>query len=142
MNETHIKPHWSFWLISSFLLVWNVLGCVNFFVQMNPDIVSSYREVEQAIIQGRPLWATAGFALGVFAGALGCILLLLKMPISFYLFCASLFGVSIAIAHSLAVDVSFGAGKIIGIVIIPIAISVFLIWYSQYSQKKGWLRTH
>ncbi len=142
MNKNHKKSHWSFWLISSFLLVWNVLGCVNFFMQMNPDIVSTYREIEQAIIQGRPLWATVGFALGIFAGASGCVLLLVKMSSSFYLFCASLFGVLIRIAHSLAVDVSLVAGEIIGIVIVPIAISVFLIWYSQYCQKKGWLRTH
>jgi hypothetical protein len=50
-NNYTIKTHWSFWLISSVMLVWNVLGCVNFIVQMNPDIVSSYRETEQAIIQ-------------------------------------------------------------------------------------------
>jgi len=141
-NNYTIKTHWSFWLISSVMLVWNVLGCVNFIVQMNPDIVSSYRETEQAIIQGRPLWATVGFALGVFAGAIGCVLLLLKRPSSFYLFCASLFGVVIAIAHSLAIGVTFGVGEIIGIVIMPVAIAVFLIWYAKYCQNKGWLKTH
>jgi hypothetical protein len=60
------------------MLIWNVLGCVNFFAQMNPDMVASYRESEQAIIQGRPLWATVGFAVAVFGGALGCVLLLFK----------------------------------------------------------------
>jgi len=45
---------------------------------MNTEMVSSYRETEQAIIQSRPLWAAIGFAIAVFGGALGGILLLLK----------------------------------------------------------------
>jgi hypothetical protein len=107
-----------------------------------PLCLLRHRGVNTYIIQGRPLWATVGFALGVFAGAIGCILLLLKRPSSFYLFCASLFGVVIAIAHSLAIGVTFGVGEIIGIVIMPVAIAVFLIWYAKYCQKKGWLKTH
>ena len=67
MNDDVVnKVHWSFWVVSIFMLTWNVLGCINIFVQMNPEMVSSYRETEQAIIQGRPLWATVGFAIAVF----------------------------------------------------------------------------
>ena len=133
------KPHWSFWFIAVLMLIWNGLGCANFIVQMNPDVVASYRAVEQAIIQDRPLWATAGFALGVFAGAVGCVLLLLKNPSAFYLFCASLLGVVIAIAHSLTVNYAFGLGEIVGIVVMPIAVALFLVGYARYCQAKGWL---
>ena len=139
-NVNANKAHWSFWLIASVMLIWNLLGCVNFFAQMSPDAVASYREVEKAIILGRPLWATVGFALGVFCGALGCILLLLKKQFSLYLFIASLIGVVIAIAHSLMVEVAFGVGEIIGIVVMPVASAVFLIWYVKYCQDKGWLK--
>jgi len=135
------QTHWSFWLISILMLLWNVLGSINFFVQMNPDVVSSYRDVEQAIIRGRPLWATLGFGLGVLGGALGCIQLLRKKASSFYFFCASLIGVVIAIAHSLTIDVDFGIGEIVGIVIMPVTVSIFLIWYATYCQRKGWLTT-
>ena len=133
------KAHWSFWLICILTLIWNVLGCINFFVQMDPDMVASYRVTEQAIIQGRPLWATVGFAIAVYGGALGCILLLLKNTAAFYLFVASLVGVAIAIIHSLMLNINFGPGEIIGIVIMPTLVAVFLIWYSQYVRGKGWL---
>ena len=47
-NIVH-SVHWSFWVIVPFMLIWNVMGCMNFIVQMNPDMVASYRETEQAI---------------------------------------------------------------------------------------------
>lgn len=133
------KIHWSFWLIGTLMLIWNGLGCVNFIVQMNPEFVSSYRGIEQAIIQGRPLWATIGFAVAVFGGAAGCILLLLKKPLALYLFIASLLGVVITMSHALGAGINFGAGELIGIVFIPIAVAIFLIWYTRYSNSKGWL---
>ena len=66
MNDKAVTcVHWSFWLISAIALIWNVLGSVNFFMQMNPDMLDAYRESERAIIQGRPVWATGAFAVAV-----------------------------------------------------------------------------
>ncbi len=104
MNDKHLaRIHWSFWIISTLMLIWNVMGCINFFLQMNPEMVSSYRETEQAIISARPSWATVAFAVAVFGGALGCILLMLKKSISYYLFIASLLGVIVTMIHRRAV---------------------------------------
>lgn len=142
MNEQGVKKiHWNFWVITIFMLIWNILGCVNFFVQMNPEMISSYRESEQAIIQGRPLWATMGFAVAVFGGAIGCVILLLKKSTAVYLFMASLLGVLVAAAHSLGVGIEFGPGEIIGIILMPTIVAVFLIWYSIYAKNKGWVST-
>ena len=46
--------HWNFWLIGAVMLIWNVMGCINFFVQMNPDLLAAYRDSERTIIEGRP----------------------------------------------------------------------------------------
>lgn len=93
MNETtETRAHWSFWVISVFMLAWYAMGSANFIVQMNSDAISSYRDSEQAIVMGRPLWATVGFALSVFGGAIGCVLLMLRKHVAFYFFVASLIG--------------------------------------------------
>jgi len=131
--------HWSFWAIIIFMLIWNVMGCINFFVQMNPEMVASYRENEKAIITGRPVWATVAFAIAVFGGALGCLLLLVKKSIAFYFFIASLLGVVVTIVHTLSIGIEFGIGEVIGIIIAPLMVAVFLIWYSKYVQNKGWI---
>lgn len=138
-NENNV--HWSFWFIATFMLLWNVMGCINFFIQMNPDMISSYRENEQAIINGRPVWATVAFAVAVFGGGLGCILLMLKKSVSFYLFIGSLIGVIITMNHTLGIGIDFSIGEMIGFILMPIVVAAFLIWYSKYSERKGWIST-
>ena len=112
------------------------MGCLNFFFQMNPEMVASYRASEQAIIQGRPLWATIGFAVAVFGGAVGSILLILKKPLAMQTFCVSMVGVFVAVAHSLTVDIHFSAGELVGIIIMPIVVGAFFIWYSWIIKNK------
>jgi len=70
--------HWSFWVISAVALIWNVMGVINYFMQMNADALATYPEAERAIVEGRPAWATGAFAIAVFGGAVGGLLLLLR----------------------------------------------------------------
>ncbi len=140
MNEENLSiVHWSFWVISTIMLIWNVMGCINFLMQMNPEMINAYRETEQAIISGRPLWATIAFAVAVFGGALGCLLLMLKKSVAFYFFIVSLLGVIITMIHTLGVDTQFSMAELVGFVLMPIVVAVFLIWYSKYAKSRGWM---
>ena len=142
MNDTNAGGiHWSFWVISALMLIWNIMGCINFFMLMNPEMVNSYRETEQAIISGRPAWATVAFAVAVFGGALGCFLLMLKKSVSFYLFIASLLGVVVTMIHTLSAGIEFGTGEILAIILMPLVVAAFLVWYSKYTENKGWIST-
>jgi len=131
--------HWSFWVIGAVGLIWNVLGIANYFIQMDPSVISAYRESEQAIIVGRPAWATGAFAIAVFGGAIGSLLLLLKKSVASYLFIASLVGVIGTMIHALGLDIEFGGGEIAGIIIMPLVVAAFLIWYARSCQAKGWI---
>ncbi len=141
MNDENVGGvHWSFWAIGAVALIWNVMGVINFFVQMNPDVLATYRESERAIVEGRPAWATGAFAIAVFGGALGCLLLLLRKSAAYYLFIASLLGVIVTTTHTLGVGIDFGLGEILGIILMPLVVAAFLIWYSKRAQSKGWIR--
>jgi hypothetical protein len=140
MNEkVASRIHWSFWVIGAVALIWNAMGVINYFVQMNPDALAAYRESERAIIEGRPAWATGAFAVAVFSGTLGSILLLLKKSAAYYLFIASLAGVILTMTHTLGAGINFGLGEILGIILMPLAVAGFLIWYSKQSESKGWI---
>ena len=138
-DKNVISVHWSFWVIGAIALIWNVMGVINFFVQMNPDALDAYRESERAIIQGRPVWATGGFAIAVFGGALGCVLLLLKKSAAYSVFIASLLGVIVTMIHTLGIGIDFGLGEILGIILMPLVVAAFLIWYAKQSKSKGWI---
>jgi hypothetical protein len=138
-DETVRSVHWSFWAIGAVALVWNVMGVINFFMQMNPDMIAAYRDSERAIIEGRPTWATGAFVIAVFGGALGCILLLLRKSAAYYIFMASLLGVIVTMIHTLGIGIDFGPGEILGIILMPLVVAAFLIWYSKQAQNKGWI---
>lgn len=140
MNDKAVtRVHWSFWLISAIALVWNVLGSVNFFMQMNPDMLDAYRESERAIIQGRPAWATGAFAIAVIVGALGGLLLLLRKSAATYMFIASLAGVVVTMIHTLGVDYDFSLVEILVMVLMPFVVAALLVWYSKHAEGRGWI---
>lgn len=138
-TETAVRVHWSFWVIGAVALIWNLMGVVNFLAQMNADMLDAYRESERAIIEGRPAWATAGFALAVFGGTFGSALLLLRKSAAFYVFLASLAGVLVTMAHALGAGIEFGAGEILGIILMPVAVAAFLIGYTRSAANRGWI---
>lgn len=143
MNDESVgRVHWSFWAIGAFALIWNVLGSVNYLSQMNTDLVASLPETHRAIIEGRPAWATGGFAIAVFGGALGGLLLLLRKSVAVYLFVASLLGTIVTMIHTVNIassTVDFSAVEILVMILLPLAVAAFLIWYTRYAQSKNWI---
>jgi len=143
MNDENVGGvHWSFWAIGAVALIWNVMGVINFFVQMNADALAAMPEAHRAIVEGRPAWATGGFAIAVFGGALGCLLLLLGKSAAYYLFIGSLLGVIVQLIHTLGVassTIDFSPFDILMIILMPLVAAAFLIWYSKQAESKGWI---
>ena len=139
MTNKITSIHWSFWVIGVLGLLWNAMACVNFIMQMNPEVVAKFPESHQAIIVGRPFWATAGFALCVFAGAFGCLLLLLKKSSAIYLFIISLLGVILTMIHTVMVSGSFTPSEILIMIVSPTVVAILLLYYAIYSKKKSWI---
>jgi len=139
-EEVRGSVHWSFWLVGAVALVWNGLGSVNYFIQMTTDSLDAYRAVEQAIITDRPAWATGAFAIAVFGGTVGALLLLLRKAAAIYVFVVSLLGVVATTAHTVSIDAAFGAGEHVVIVAMPVAVGAFFIWYAKYAEGRAWIR--
>jgi len=134
--------HWSFWVITALALVWNVLGGVNFFMQMDADIVSVLPETHRAIIMGRPVWATAGFAVIVFGGALGCLLLLLRKSAAYYVFIVSLLGGVVTMIHTINIartTIDFSVSEIVVMILMPLLMAAFLVWYAKWAERQDWI---
>ena len=138
MNDRALSGvHWSFWVIGAIGLVFNLMGCMNFISQMNADMVASMPEAYRAIIENRPVWGTGVFAMAVFGGALGCLLLLLRKSAAFYVFIVSLV-CAIAAQIPLVDMAGFPVEVLIG-GLSQVVIGAFLIWYSKQAESKGWI---
>ncbi len=141
-DETVGGVHWSFWVIGAVALIWNAMGVMNYLMQMNADAVAAYSASARAIIEGRPAWATGAFAIAVFGGTLACLLLLLRKSTAYYLFIASLLGVIVTMIHTLGVarsKIDFSPGEILMMIVSPLVVAAFLIWYSKHAECKGWI---
>ena len=139
-DKTARGVHWSFWAIGVVALIWNVMGGINYVAQMNADTVSSMPESYRAVIEGRPAWATGAFAIAVFGGALGCLLLLLRKSAATYVFIASLLGVIVTMIHALGVTGSTIDFTPVWIgTSMSLVVAMFLIWYSKWVERKGWI---
>ncbi len=140
MNDKTVGGvHWSFWIISVVTLIFNVMGVINYFVQMNPDMLASFPESYRPIIEGRPAWATAAFAIAVFGGSLGCLLLLFRKSAAFYVLLVSLLGVIVTMMHIFGVA-GFSSFEVWMGVLMQLVVTAFLIWYSKLTERKGWIR--
>jgi len=128
------KKHWSFWAVCILGLLWNVGGAVNYLMQTNMEFVNSMPATHQAIIIGRPAWATGGFAVGVFGGALGCILLMFVQRTSKYVFLISLIGIVVTMIHTLNVamsEVEFSFLEVFIMAILPLVVALALLAYAR-----------
>jgi hypothetical protein len=126
------------------LLLWNLMGVMAYIAQvsMSPEAMAALPAPERALHENTPTWANAAFAVAVWAGTLGCVLLLLKRASAFYVLLASLFGVFVQMFHAFFMSQSFdvyGPGAAV-MPIMVILIAGFLVWLSLWAKGRAWLR--
>ena len=138
MNKQAVAGvHWSFWGIGAAGLIFNLLGCMNYISQMNAEVVASMPDVYRAIVEARPAWGTGAFAIAVFGGSLGCLLLLLKKSVAFHVFVVALIATVMAQIPFLGMA-GFPAQAWIG-GLSQLIVGAFLVWYAKTSASKGWI---
>lgn len=144
MNQTtDTGLRWTFWLIAVLALLWYAMTALNFFIQMDPEVLAKMPESHRLIVEGRPVWATFGFALAAVAGVMGCVALLLRKAIAIRLFVISFVGVCVTMIHTIIVAFSKGAfsgSDIMMMIIAPILVALLLIVFAMRGRNRGWIR--
>ena len=137
------KPSNLFWVISSIALVWNLMGVFNYLDQvfMTDKVLETLPKEQQILYQDIPAWVTAAFAIAVFSGTLGSLLLLLKKKIATTFFIISFLGIVGQMSYGLLIDQNSDSYGPMGIAlpIIIIAFGGYLIWYSRKANEHRWL---
>ena len=149
MRETRATPTpgrpWHLWVIGILGDLWSTIGAVSFILtQLNVEaVMSRFPEQQRQYFASFPLWADAFWALGVFAGVLGCLLLLLQNRLAVPVLFASLIGAVVANLGGLlllgGMEV-MGQTNALGFAIFPIVFAAFLAYYARAMRQKGVLQ--
>jgi len=142
MNDSTKAPKW-FMVVAILALIWNIMGVMAYLGQAmaGPDMLAQMPEEQRLMIENRPAWATGAFAIAVWGGLIGCILLLIKKASSYMIFIVSLIGVIIQMTYNLFIAEStmdYGPGAIVMTLMIPL-ISIYLIYIAKRGKTEGWL---
>ena len=132
------KPILSYWTISALGLFWNIMGCLNYISQTASVSLAHLPEEYQTVISARPVWAMAAFAISVFAGAVGCILLLLRRRVGVQLLGLSLVGSLLSLACML-IALGF-SGSVLLSTGVSVVMSCILMAVALAARTRGWLR--
>lgn len=150
METITAKPPLHLWIVAGLATLWNAFGCYDYFMTRTQG--AAYIESMMpgfdgdamiAYINSFPAWASAGWALGVWGGLIGSVLLLMRHRWAVIALGVSLVGAVIGIGYQLAnpsniPEMSESINAVMPYVIIAIALALFL--YARAMRAKGVLR--
>jgi hypothetical protein len=135
-------PRW-FWLLAGAAILWNILGVAAYLMDVtaSEEALAALPDAERALYAGEPSWATGAYAIAVFAGLAGSILLALGKSVAVPVLVLSLAAVLVQMFYTFAMSDALavlGASS----AILPAAIIVIgaaLVWFSLYAKGRRWL---
>jgi len=142
MSENNKPPIW-FWIAAIVALIWNAMGVNAYLAQayMSADTLAAMSELEQGMYADYPAWATAAFALAVWCGALGSILLLLRKGLAYLVLVLSLLGIIVQMIYNVFMSKAleaYGPGGLV-MPIMVLIIGIALVWLAKIGKARGWL---
>jgi len=135
----------SFWVLVGLFLIWNLLGVFHYLTSVNATIESLVAQgmtIKQAeVFHNTPSYHYAVFALGVWSGLLGAVLLLLRKawaaPV--FLFSAVMVIVSFVL-DAVGGNLSALGLSYLGIMTFTLMLALFEAWYSKRMKAHGILQ--
>lgn len=145
--ETPSRPRapWHVWVVGLVAIPWNGFGCFDYFMtQTNRDkwFAQMGMTAEQlAYFEAMPAWTHGAWAIGVWGGLLGGVLLLLRMKWAFHAFALSFLGWLAGAIYAFALSDGLEAmGPMWPMQILIGGVAAFFVWYAWTMTKRGVLR--
>ena len=138
------------WIVGALALLWNGFGSYDYLMtrMRNTDYLAGMMptvdpQAMLAWVDAFPIWAQAGWALGVWGGLIGAILLLMRNRWAVPLFAASLLGAVVGLAYQIVAapplaGMEGAMNDLMPFVIIVVALALFL--YARAMKARGVLR--
>lgn len=140
------KTPWHLWVVGAFYLLWSAMGALDYtMTQTRNDVYMAQFTPEQlTYFYSFPSWMIAAWAVGVWGGVIGAILLLLRhrwaAPAFWLAFLAGAVGAvyTFVLAETPFSQIAGTFELVFSLVIL--VLSVLVIWYAQNMRARGVLR--
>jgi hypothetical protein len=133
-----------YWVIAVLAVLWNGFGCLDFVLTASRDPAYLAQVPPDVIdwLDSAPTWTLLPWALGVGAGWLGALLLLVRWRLAVTAFAASLAGLAVMQIwqFSGARPESLNAPGSIAMTLLVWAAALGLLWHAWQQQRAGVLR--
>ena len=139
------RTPWHLWVVGVVAALWNAFGCVDYFMtQTRRDewfAQMGMTETQLTYFNAMPAWTHAAWAIGVWGGLLGALLLLLRRKWAMPVFVVSFLGWLAGAVYAFALSDGMEAmGPMWPMQIVIGGACVFFVWYARMMSLKGVLR--
>ena len=136
---------WHLWAVGGLAVLWNGFGCLDYtMTQTRKDewfAQMGMTPEQTAYFDAMPAWTHAAWAIGVWGGLIGAVLLLLRRKWALHAFVLSFLGWAAGAVYAFALSDGMEAmGSMWPMQIVIGAACVFFIWYAWAMSKRGVLR--
>lgn len=139
------RTPWHLWVVGVVAVLWNGFGCFDYVMtQTNRDqwfAQMGMTEIQLAYFNAMPAWTHAAWAIGVWGGLIGGLLLLVRRKWAFQAFALSFLGWLAGAIYAFALSDGMAAmGPMWPMQIVICGACVFFVWYAWMMSNKGVLR--
>jgi len=133
------------WIVGILSLLWSAMGCFDYLmtVTSNQTYLGKMPADQIAYLNSLPTWLTGAWAIGVWGGLLGSLLLLMRSRHAVLAFGLSLVAAVIAMGYEMFATqqpASMTSGVMAVMPWVVLAVCAFLLWYAWTMERKGVLR--
>jgi hypothetical protein len=138
---TTIRTPWHLWLVGVLALLWNAMGAFDYLMTetRNEGYMSQFTPEQLEYFYGFPAWVVAFWAIAVWGGVLGAILLLLRKRLAVGTFLVSFLAMVVTMIRNYllteGLEVTGASGLVFAAVIFVVAL--FLYLYARAMRSKG-----
>ena len=122
-------------------VLWMMAGCVNYLYQVTVDPATLTLD-QRAMLEAAPTWMYAAFAVAVWIGLAGAVLLLLRRKLAEPLLLVSFLAVLVQFSgYFLDPEMrqAIGSDQLL-VPIIVVALGWTIYMFARHSRQRGWLR--
>jgi len=137
------KAPWHLWAIGIIGLLWSAIGAFDYAMteMKNEAYMKAFTPAQLEYFYSLPAWVVACWAVGVWGGVVGCLLIVLRKRAAAPVLLASLVGATLTFIHNIVLsnglEVMGGGTSAVVFPVIILVIALGLWWYAKTMAKRG-----